>query len=97
MPLRGLAHLCFLFDTHVIDRIVDGVGALPRLLSAAPRLLQTGYVSSYALMMWVGALACMGYMLGLVPPVMLLSFSKSTRRSRRIRFKKISSIHDSDG
>jgi NADH-quinone oxidoreductase subunit L len=65
MPLRFLAHLCFLFDTHVIDRIVDGVGALPRLLSAAPRLLQTGYVSSYALMMWVGALACMGYMLGL--------------------------------
>jgi NADH-quinone oxidoreductase subunit L len=65
LPLRGLAHLCFLFDTHVIDRIVDGVGALPRALSAAPRLLQTGYVSSYALMMWVGALACMGYMLGL--------------------------------
>ncbi|BBO31909.1 NADH-quinone oxidoreductase subunit L [Lacipirellula parvula] len=65
MPLRGLAKLCFLFDVHVIDRIVDGVGALPRILSAAPRLLQTGYISSYALMMWVGALACMGYMLGL--------------------------------
>lgn len=65
MPLRGLAKLCFLFDIHVIDRIVDGVGGLPRILSAAPRLLQTGYVSAYALMMWVGALACMGYMLGI--------------------------------
>jgi NADH-quinone oxidoreductase subunit L len=65
MPLRGLAQLCYLFDVHVIDRIVDGVGALPRLLGAAPRLLQTGFVSNYALMMWVGALACMGYMLGL--------------------------------
>jgi hypothetical protein len=34
-------------------------------LSAAPRLLQTGFISNYSLMMWIGALACMGYMLGL--------------------------------
>ena len=67
-PLRGLAYACYLFDTQVIDRIVDGVGAMPRLLSAAPRLMQTGFVSNYALMMWVGALACMGYMLGLFNP-----------------------------
>jgi NADH-quinone oxidoreductase subunit L len=64
MPLRALAQLCFLFDVHVIDRVVDGVGALPRIASAAPRLLQTGFVSSYALMMWMGALACVVYMLG---------------------------------
>jgi NADH-quinone oxidoreductase subunit L len=64
-PLRGVAHICFLFDVQVIDRIVDGVGALPRALGAAPRLLQSGFVSSYALIMWVGALACVGYMLGL--------------------------------
>jgi hypothetical protein len=65
-PLRALAKLCYLVDVFVIDRIVDAVGALPRIVSAAPRLLQTGLVSNYALMMWVGLLACLGYMLGLL-------------------------------
>jgi NADH-quinone oxidoreductase subunit L len=65
-PIRMMAKLCYLFDVFVIDRIVDAVGAVPRLVSAAPRLLQTGLVSNYALMMWVGLLVCMSYMLGLI-------------------------------
>jgi NADH-quinone oxidoreductase subunit L len=65
-PLRWLARLCYLADVFVIDRIVDGVGALPRIISAAPRMVHTGLVSNYALMMWVGLLACLTYMLGLL-------------------------------
>jgi len=65
-PLRGLARLMYLADVFVIDRLVDAIGALPRLISAAPRMLHTGLVSNYALMMWVGLLACLGYMLGLM-------------------------------
>jgi NADH-quinone oxidoreductase subunit L len=65
LPLRLIAKLMYLVDVFVIDRIVDTVGALPRLLSAGPRLLHAGFVSNYALMMWVGLLACLGYMLGL--------------------------------
>jgi NADH-quinone oxidoreductase subunit L len=66
MPLRGLARLCQLVDVHIIDRVVDGVAAIPRLLSAAPRLLQNGFVSNYALIMWTGLLACVSYLLGLI-------------------------------
>ncbi len=65
-PIRMLAKLCYSFDVFAIDRVVDAVGAVPRMVSAAPRLLQTGLVSNYALMMWVGLLACLGYMLGLL-------------------------------
>jgi NADH-quinone oxidoreductase subunit L len=64
-PIRMLARLSYLFDMFVIDRLVNAVGALPRIVSAVPRLVHTGLVSNYALMMWVGLLACMGYMLGL--------------------------------
>jgi NADH-quinone oxidoreductase subunit L len=58
-PLRGAARLAVWFDNNVIDRAVDLAGSLPRLASAAPRLLHEGVVSSYALMMWVGVLFCM--------------------------------------
>jgi NADH-quinone oxidoreductase subunit L len=58
-PLRWLAYGCVWFDNNVIDRAVDLVGAIPRFLSAAPRRLQEGVVPSYALMMWVGLLACL--------------------------------------
>jgi NADH-quinone oxidoreductase subunit L len=64
-PIRMLARLSYLFDMYVIDRLVNAVGALPRIVSAVPRLVHTGLVSNYALMMWVGLLACMSYMLGL--------------------------------
>jgi NADH-quinone oxidoreductase subunit L len=65
-PIRGLARLLYFADVMVVDRLVDVVGSLPRLVSAAPRLVHTGLVSNYALMMWVGLLACLGYMLGLM-------------------------------
>jgi NADH-quinone oxidoreductase subunit L len=65
-PIRAFARFCYLIDVFVIDRIVDAVGALPRIISAAPRMVHTGLVSNYALMMWVGVLACLGYMLGLL-------------------------------
>jgi hypothetical protein len=55
-PLRWLALGCVRFDNNVIDRAVDLVGAVPRLLSAFPRYLQEGVVPSYALMMWTGLL-----------------------------------------
>ena len=65
-PLRAIARLCYLADVYIIDRLVDAIGMIPRLLSAAPRLLHTGLVSNYALMMWVGLLACLSLMLGLI-------------------------------
>jgi NADH-quinone oxidoreductase subunit L len=65
-PLRGIARLCYLADVFIIDRLVDAIGMIPRMLSAAPRLLHTGLVSNYALMMWVGLLACLSFMLGLI-------------------------------
>jgi NADH-quinone oxidoreductase subunit L len=55
-PLLLLAKLSAFADLGVIDRIVDGVGRLPRLVSAAPRLLHNGLISSYALVMWTGAI-----------------------------------------
>jgi NADH-quinone oxidoreductase subunit L len=55
-PFRWLSYVAVWFDNNVIDRTVDLVGAVPRLLSVAPRRLQEGVVPSYALMMWAGLL-----------------------------------------
>jgi NADH-quinone oxidoreductase subunit L len=66
MPLRVIARIFYLLDVFVIDRLVDTIGILPRVLSAGPRLLHSGFVSNYALMMWVGLLACLGFMLGFI-------------------------------
>jgi NADH-quinone oxidoreductase subunit L len=55
-PFRWLSYAAVWFDNNVIDRTVDLVGAVPRLLSVAPRHLQEGVVPSYALMMWAGLL-----------------------------------------
>lgn len=63
-PLRLLATLATLFDTYVIDRVVDGLGGLPQRLSAWPRRLHGGLVSSYALVMWIGLIAGAFLMLG---------------------------------
>jgi NADH-quinone oxidoreductase subunit L len=65
-PMRIVARIFYLIDVFIIDRIVDAVGVLPRLLSAAPRLLHSGFVSNYAMMMWVGLLVYLGYLLGLM-------------------------------
>lgn len=43
------------FDTKVVDGLVNGVGAGTRRLAAAGRRIQTGFVRSYALGLFVGA------------------------------------------
>jgi NADH-quinone oxidoreductase subunit L len=43
------------FDTKVVDGFVNGVGAGTRRLAAAGRRLQTGFVRSYALGLFLGA------------------------------------------
>jgi NADH-quinone oxidoreductase subunit L len=57
-PLRGIAYLSELFDKYVIDKIVDGVGKIPGILSAAPQRLHGGLVQSYAFVMFIGVLVC---------------------------------------
>jgi NADH-quinone oxidoreductase subunit L len=53
-PLAALAALSAFLDRQLIDRIVDGVGAIPRALSVIPSKLHGGVTSSYALVMWTG-------------------------------------------
>ena len=43
------------FDTKVVDGLVNGVGAGTRRLASAVRLVQTGFVRSYALAFFLGA------------------------------------------
>ncbi|MBL8849183.1 MAG: NADH-quinone oxidoreductase subunit L [Planctomycetaceae bacterium] len=64
VPLRLLAALATLIDKYVIDRIVDGIGGIPQMLSAWPRRLHGGVVSSYALVMWAGVILGALLMLG---------------------------------
>ncbi len=57
-PLRGLAWLSYWFDRMVVDRIVDGVGMVPVVLSRVPVFVHNGLVSTYSLVMLGGAVAC---------------------------------------
>jgi NADH-quinone oxidoreductase subunit L len=66
-PLRGLAGLSSWFDANVIDPIVDGVALIPRALSGVPLWLHNGLVPSYALVMWIGLLACVIFAMRLLP------------------------------
>ncbi len=50
------------FDDGFVDSSVGGVGGFVRLIGAAARQLQTGYVKSYAITMLVGALAVILYL-----------------------------------
>ena len=45
-PLEALAALLAWLDQHLVDGIVNAVGALPRALGAMFRPLQSGMVSS---------------------------------------------------
>jgi NADH-quinone oxidoreductase subunit L len=64
-PLRGLARMSALLDVRLIDRIVDSVGRLPRLLSVVPRRLHNGLVPAYAMVMWFGVVVGVLTMLGI--------------------------------
>jgi len=66
-PLRGLAALSSWFDANVIDPIVDGLALVPRALSGVPLWLHNGLVPSYALVMWIGLLACIVFAMRLLP------------------------------
>jgi NADH-quinone oxidoreductase subunit L len=57
-PFRALAWLSSWFDRAVVDRIVDGVGMVPVVLSRVPVFVHNGLVSTYALVMLGGVVAC---------------------------------------
>jgi NADH-quinone oxidoreductase subunit L len=57
-PVRGIAWLSYLFDRLVVDKIVDGVGLVPLVLSRVPVFVHNGLVSTYALAMLSGVVAC---------------------------------------
>lgn len=54
LPLWGLAYLCAFFDRATIDRLVDGIGNLPKATGSALRTLQGGLVPYYAAAMVLG-------------------------------------------
>lgn len=57
-PLRLIAAICSLFDKYILDGIVDSFGAIPRLLSQAPRRLHGGLTTAYAATMLIAVLGC---------------------------------------
>jgi NADH-quinone oxidoreductase subunit L len=66
-PLRGLAGLSNWVDQNIIDPIVDGLALVPRVLSGVPLWMHNGLVPSYALIMWLGLLACVLFALRMLP------------------------------
>jgi NADH-quinone oxidoreductase subunit L len=60
---KGLsAFLAGPFDQGLIDGIVNGFGYVSRGLSASLRLIQNGFVRSYALMLVIGVVAILAYL-----------------------------------
>jgi NADH-quinone oxidoreductase subunit L len=66
-PLRAVAWLTNWADRNVIDRVVDGMALVPRALSGVPLWMHNGLVPSYALIMWLGLLACVLFAMRLLP------------------------------
>ncbi|MGD9632895.1 MAG: NADH-quinone oxidoreductase subunit L [Pirellulales bacterium] len=56
-PIRFIAWFSSWFDLGIVDKIVDGVGRIPVVLSRAPAQIQNGLVSTYSLVMLGGAVA----------------------------------------
>ena len=52
--MTGLAIFCRLFDTYVVDALVDLVGQVPRMVGLLCRPLQNGLVQFYAILMVLG-------------------------------------------
>jgi NADH-quinone oxidoreductase subunit L len=67
MPLRWIAWLSDWGDRRLIDRLVDGIGHLPRRLSRLPVMFQNGVIPSYALVMWTGVVVCLLVALKMLP------------------------------
>jgi NADH-quinone oxidoreductase subunit L len=53
-PLEGFAEFCRVIDFYVIDKLVDIVGLVPRLVGVLFRPVQNGLVQFYALAMILG-------------------------------------------
>jgi NADH-quinone oxidoreductase subunit L len=61
-PAKALAFLVAdVVDVKVIDGAVNGIGGLVKRASTAGRLVQTGFVRTYALVLFLGAVAVLGY------------------------------------
>ncbi len=57
-PVRSVAWLSNWFDAAVVDRIVDGVGRVPVVISRVPVFVHNGLVSTYSLVMLGGVVVC---------------------------------------
>jgi NADH-quinone oxidoreductase subunit L len=53
-PLTGFTTFCRMFDTYVVDGLVDLLGQVPRFLGFLFRPIQNGLVQFYALLMILG-------------------------------------------
>lgn len=63
-PYQAFAQfLAYPVDLGVIDGIPNGLGALTRRLANSLRRLQTGYVSNYALAVFLGVVVILGYLI----------------------------------
>jgi NADH-quinone oxidoreductase subunit L len=61
-PAKALAGLVAgAVDTIVIDGAVNGIGGIVKRASTAGRLVQTGFVRTYAIVLFLGAVAVLGY------------------------------------
>jgi len=61
-PAKAFARMVGdVFDPTVIDGAVNGIGGLVKRVSAAGRLVQTGFVRTYAIVLFLGAVAVLGY------------------------------------
>jgi NADH-quinone oxidoreductase subunit L len=65
-PVRSVAWLSNWFDGSVVDRIVDGVGRVPMVLSRVPVFVHNGLVSTYSLVMLGGVVVCVLVVLKMV-------------------------------
>jgi NADH-quinone oxidoreductase subunit L len=59
-PFRALAWICYFLDRHLIDGLVNLLGAIPPLIGSALRSLQNGVVQFYAMAMILGLLVLIG-------------------------------------
>lgn len=66
LPLKGAALLSTLVDRRLIDGLIDGLGRLPARLSNLLKGTQAGPTTSYAGVMWAGAVAAVMIVLSLL-------------------------------
>ena len=66
LPLKGLALLATIIDRRLIDGLIDGIGSLPARLSNLFKSTQAGPTTSYAGIMWAGAVAAVMLVLSLL-------------------------------